>query len=542
MKRRVLSFVIALALCLDLCPTWAWAAGSGADGGLCPHHPAHTDACGYREPSPKQECTHVHDDGCYSEETNCVHIHTAECGSDPDFDPGTDEPDACTHICAEDSGCVTRALSCPHVHDEACGYAPADPGAACGFACRICPIEELIGGLPSSVSASTREQVQARLDEICALYDGLTAAEQRQVDLSRCEALQERINELGTVGIVDEPPAISSSVSSETMTKDDSITKPRVISYPFLLNTAGFTLTNTAANATAASAIRVTGTGELYLLGIVTSQKGAGVEVQSGGFLNVTGENTVITGKTYALDIAAGARVELAAGTYTGGAAAINLAEGDFAALLAQGCAFYDENGSAILAENAGTAKTLVVRQCTDHANKTYTANDGSITHTWTCQVCKATGTEPCTFTFDENGHGTCGLCGNEVTVTVDRDSLKELAYDESVKPANGTVTVTAKDDTVLIEDTHYTVGYSVHADEVGNTDVTVTVTVVMGTNNGTFTKDYTFTEAELTKPVLEWNAAGPVTVNRLHGRPAHQRGYIRCGGQPPGKAGSAGP
>ncbi len=510
MKRRVLSFVIALALCLDLCPTWAWAAGSGADGGLCPHHPAHTDACGYREPSPKQECTHVHDDGCYSEETNCVHIHTAECGSDPE----TDEPDACTHICAEDSGCVTRALSCSHVHDDACGYAPADPGAACGFACRICPIEELIGGLPSSVSASTREQVQAQLDEICALYDGLTAAEQRQVDLSRCEALQERINELGTVGIVDEPPAISSSVSSETMTKDDSITKPRVISYPFLLNTAGFTLTNTAANATAASAIRVTGTGELYLLGIVTSQKGAGVEVQSGGFLNVTGENTVITGKTYALDIAAGARVELAAGTYTGGAAAINLAEGDFAALLAPGCAFYDENGSAVLAANANAAKTLVVRQCTDHTNKTYTANDGSITHTWTCQVCKATGTEQCTFTFDENGTGTCTLCGNEVTVAVNRGSLKALAYDDKVEPENGTVTVTAKDGTtVLAEDTDYTVEYSTSAD-VGSTDVTVTVTVVMGDNKGTFTKDYTFTEAELTKPVLEWNAAGPVTVN----------------------------
>lgn len=519
MKRRVLSFVIALALCLDLCPTWAWAAGSGADGGLCPHHPAHTDACGYREPSPKQECTHAHDDGCYSEETNCVHIHTAECGSDPDFDPGTDEPDACTHICTEDSGCVTRALSCPHVHDEACGYAPADPGAACGFACRICPIEELIGGLPSSVSASTREQVQARIDEICALYDGLTAVEQRQVDLSRCEALQERINELGTVGIVDEPPAISSSVSSETMTKDDSITKPRVISYPFLLNTAGFTLTNTAANAAAASAIRVTGTGELYLLGIVTSQKGAGVEVQSGGFLNVTGENTVITGKTYALDIAAGARVELAAGTYTGGAAAINLAEGDFAALLAQGCAFYDENGSAILAENAGTAKTLVVRQCTDHANKTYTANAGTITHTWTCQVCKATGTEQCTFTFDENGKGICGLCGNEVTVTVDRDSLKELAYDTSnsgnVQPENGTVIVTAKNGTTLTQGTDYTVEYSVHAD-VGNTSVTVTVTVVMGTDtdNGTFTKGYTFTKDELTRPVLEWDTAGPVTVS----------------------------
>ena len=511
MKRRVLSFVIALALCLDLCPTWAWAAGSGADGGLCPHHPAHTDACGYREPSPKQECTHAHDDGCYSEETNCVHIHTAECGSDPE----TYEPDACTHICAEDSGCVTRALSCPHVHDEACGYAPADPGAACGFACRICPIEELIGGLPSSVSASTREQVQAQLDEICALYDGLTAAEQRQVDLSRCEALQERINELGTVGIVDEPPAISSSVSSETMTKDDSITKPRVISYPFLLNTAGFTLTNTAANATAASAIRVTGTGELYLLGIVTSQKGAGVEVQSGGLLNVTGENTVITGKTYALDIAAGARVELAAGTYTGGAAAINLAEGDFAALLAQGCAFYDENGSAVLAANANAAKTLVVRQCTDHTNRTYAANAGTITHTWTCQACKTEGTEQCTFTFDASGTGTCGLCGNEVTVAVNQESLKELAYDtgNSVKPASGIVIVTARGGTTLIEDADYTVEYSVHAD-VGNTNVTVTVTVVMGTDNGTFTKGYTFTKDELTRPVLEWDTAGPVTVS----------------------------
>ena len=41
MKRRILSIITALALCLSLCPTWALAAE--ADPALCKHHPAHTD-------------------------------------------------------------------------------------------------------------------------------------------------------------------------------------------------------------------------------------------------------------------------------------------------------------------------------------------------------------------------------------------------------------------------------------------------------------------------------------------------------------------
>ena len=60
MKRRVLSFILTLALCLNLCPVWAWAADAGRDGGLCPHHLAHTDACGYVPPSLEGECTHSH--------------------------------------------------------------------------------------------------------------------------------------------------------------------------------------------------------------------------------------------------------------------------------------------------------------------------------------------------------------------------------------------------------------------------------------------------------------------------------------------------
>ena len=75
MKRRVLSLMIALALCLNLCPMWAFAADEGTDSGLCPHHPAHTA--------------------------------------------------------------------------EECGY---DPDASCAFVCQICPVEDLIGKLPGSVS------------------------------------------------------------------------------------------------------------------------------------------------------------------------------------------------------------------------------------------------------------------------------------------------------------------------------------------------------------------------------------------------------
>ena len=49
MKRRILSIITALALCLSLCPTWAFAAA--ADPALCRHHPAHTGECGYIAPT-----------------------------------------------------------------------------------------------------------------------------------------------------------------------------------------------------------------------------------------------------------------------------------------------------------------------------------------------------------------------------------------------------------------------------------------------------------------------------------------------------------
>ena len=111
MKRRVLSLGMTLALCLNLCPVWVLAAGETPDNSLCPHHPAHTEECGYIPSTPGRDCAHEHDDDCYTIVTDCAHEHTSECYSAPDYDPEVDEPDLCTHICTEDSGCVTPALT-----------------------------------------------------------------------------------------------------------------------------------------------------------------------------------------------------------------------------------------------------------------------------------------------------------------------------------------------------------------------------------------------------------------------------------------------
>ena len=204
MKRRVVSLVITLAVCLNLCPVWVLAADE--DDGLCPHHSAHTAECGYAPPVLEQECTHNHEDGCYTTETNCVHEHTAECYPASDGTAETEEPALCTHACTEDGGCITRTLSCSHEHDDACGYVPGNPGAPCAFVCHICPIEALIAQLPDSVSEDNLEQVQAQLREIYARCDELTDDEQQQVDLSPCVSLLDQIEGMDSATYGDTPP------------------------------------------------------------------------------------------------------------------------------------------------------------------------------------------------------------------------------------------------------------------------------------------------------------------------------------------------
>ncbi len=504
MKRRVVSLVITLAVCLNLCPVWVLAADE--DDGLCPHHSAHTAECGYAPPVLEQECTHNHEDGCYTTETNCVHEHTAECYPASDGTAETEEPALCTHACTEDGGCITRTLSCSHEHDDACGYVPGNPGAPCAFVCHICPIEALIAQLPDSVSEDNLEQVQAQLREIYARCDELTDDEQQQVDLSPCVSLLDQIEGMDSATYGDTPP--DNPDKTHTLDADKDYDSPYVVSERLTLNTGTYTLTGLQS-----TAIQVTAEGELYLAGKVVAKKGDGVEVMSGGSLNITQPGTDIQGAMYGLNIASGANVYLSAGRYFGRSAAIQA--DDFASLLAPGCGYFTENGDSVLPADVAALNTVVVGQCTDHDNKVYTPVAGAAQHTWECPFCAVNGTEPCTVSFDQSVTGTCDLCGNEITVEVDRESLKDLAYDSSVKPANGTVTVRVKGK-ALTEDTDYTVSYSTQAD-VGNTSYTVTVTVTGKTYNGEFTQDYTFLKEELEKPVLQWDTPDisvPVTVD----------------------------
>lgn len=166
MKKRIVSLMMVLALCLMLLPTSAFAAeDSGAaigTGGLCAHHTEHDDTCGYVEGIAESPCTHEHSGDCYTEVTSCTHEHTPDCYPAEDSsipEDGTTssedteapevapseaaEPTACSHVCSVESGCIKQELDCKHEHDEECGYAPAVEGQPCTYVCTLCGMTEI---------------------------------------------------------------------------------------------------------------------------------------------------------------------------------------------------------------------------------------------------------------------------------------------------------------------------------------------------------------------------------------------------------------
>lgn len=59
MKRRLFSLLLTGAMLLSMCPPAAAAGPDGMIGGLCPHHPQHTEGCGYIEVIDGQPCGFV---------------------------------------------------------------------------------------------------------------------------------------------------------------------------------------------------------------------------------------------------------------------------------------------------------------------------------------------------------------------------------------------------------------------------------------------------------------------------------------------------
>ncbi|MEY8231229.1 S-layer homology domain-containing protein [Oscillospiraceae bacterium 50-16] len=422
MKRRALSLITALALCLSLCPVRVWAVDGETGGESCPHHTEHT---------------------------------------------------------------------------EECGYVAEDPDAPCTFVCLICPIEELIGALPASVSEDNWEQVQAQVEEIYDLCDGLTSEELQQVDLSACLALLEQIE-----GMEAEAQSTASGHSGAedtgwTLENDHTFAAPYVVSKRYNINTSEYTLIGTGE-----AVIQVSGTGVLDFKGAIKSQKGVGVEVLSGGVLRIS-EQANIRGQAYALSVASGGEAHLSAGTYFGKQSAIWVEDGNYAALLEEGYAYFDENGDPIQPEDLANALTVVVQQCTEH-NKTYTRNENAPNHTWSCSACQLEDTEKCTFTFLQDGTGKCDFCGRTIAIVVDEDALSNLVYDGKLKPEQVGVTVTLDNSgKELVRGTDYKVDIQSIKDAG---QATVTVTGI--TFNGTFVRTYTVRQDQ---PGIEWDS---VTCN----------------------------
>ncbi len=422
MKRRALSLITALALCLSLCPVRVWAADGETGGESCPHHTEHT---------------------------------------------------------------------------EECGYAAEDPGEPCTFVCRICPIEARIGALPASVSEDNWEQVQAQIEEIYDLCGGLTSEELQQVDLSACLALLEQIE-----GMEAEAQSTASGHSGAedtgwTLENDHTFAAPYVVSKRYKINTSEYTLIGTGE-----AVIQVSGTGVLDFKGAIKSQKGVGVEVLSGGVLRIS-EQVNIRGQSYALSVASGGEAHLSAGTYFGKVSAIWVEDGNYAALLEEGYAYFDENGDPIQPKDMADALTVVVQQCTEH-NKTYTHNENAPTHTWSCSACQLKETEKCTFTFSQDGTGECGFCGRTIAIVVDEDALSDLVYNGTTQPEEVDVTVTLDNSgKELVRGTDYKVDIQSIKDAG---QATVTVTGI--TFNGTFVRTYTVRQDQ---PGIEWDS---VTCN----------------------------
>ena len=153
--KQILSILVSTCLVMGMLPAVSLAAEDNGEisetGGLCEHHTAHDETCGYVEGIEGTPCTHEHGAECYTEVTSCTHTHTEECYPVLDNDiSGNDaapsepaEPTECSHVCSAESGCIVQELNCLHEHDENCGYVQEVEGHPCTYVCELCGLTEI---------------------------------------------------------------------------------------------------------------------------------------------------------------------------------------------------------------------------------------------------------------------------------------------------------------------------------------------------------------------------------------------------------------
>jgi predicted outer membrane repeat protein len=153
--KQILSILVSTCLVMGMLPVVSFAAEDNGEivdtNGLCEHHTAHDETCGYVEGIEGSPCTHEHGAECYTEVTSCTHTHTEECYPVLDNDiSGNDatpsepaEPTECSHECSAESGCIVQELNCLHEHDENCGYVQEVEGHPCTYVCELCGVTEI---------------------------------------------------------------------------------------------------------------------------------------------------------------------------------------------------------------------------------------------------------------------------------------------------------------------------------------------------------------------------------------------------------------
>ena len=87
-RKRIGAALLAAALVFSQLGATAYAVESPAGTGLCEHHTAHDDACGYVEAIPGHDCGHKHTPECYTDELIC--------GMDEDVEQTATGSDAAT--------------------------------------------------------------------------------------------------------------------------------------------------------------------------------------------------------------------------------------------------------------------------------------------------------------------------------------------------------------------------------------------------------------------------------------------------------------
>lgn len=207
--KRLIGMTLALSLVLGILPMAALAAVR--EDGICPHHSAHDESCGYVEGSP---CTHECGEACYQEVTECLltkeksgltadqwqsYLEQFLDRKSPDANSAEEQGET-EHVCSVESGCVTRVHRCIHTEHKDCGYVEAK---RCDHVCKICDVQTLIDELPEEVTKETLPQVKEQLEAIDKEMEALTEKEREAIDSQKYDDTRKAVKELE--GAAEEP-------------------------------------------------------------------------------------------------------------------------------------------------------------------------------------------------------------------------------------------------------------------------------------------------------------------------------------------------